>query len=69
MTKRMDVHHVKKEHTALEELFHCVLTVLLGNKWRLVILVLQKVTVLGVSLNISYTLCINIPAISIQYMK
>ena len=39
---------MEKEHTALEELFHYVLIVLLGKQWHLV-MVVQKVTVLGVS--------------------
>ena len=39
---------MEKEHTALEELFHCVLIVLVGKQWHLV-MVVQKVTVLGVS--------------------
>ena len=40
--------HVHKEHTALEELFHCVLIVLLVKQWD-VVMVIHRVTVLRVS--------------------
>ena len=53
LTKLTDVHHVELEHTALEELFQRVPIVPGGKLWHLVSVV-QKVTVLGVSLIISY---------------
>ena len=46
---------MEKEHTALEELFHCVLIVLLRKQWQLV-MADQRMTALGVSRNIKYTL-------------
>ena len=58
LTKWTDVHHVEKEHTALEELFHCVLIVLPVKQWHLVMAV-QQMTVLGVSQNICQTLSIT----------
>ena len=46
---------MEKEHTALEELFHCVLIVLLVKQWD-VVMVFHRMTVLGVSRDIKYTL-------------
>ena len=48
---KVDINHAEKERIALKKLFRCVLVVLLGKQWHLV-MVVQKVTVLGVSLNI-----------------
>ena len=43
---------MEKEHTALEELFHCVLIVPLVKLWE-VVMVFHRMTVLGVSRDIS----------------
>ena len=54
LTKWADVHHVEKEHTALEEQLQSVLIVLLRKQWHLV-MADHRMTALGVSQNIFET--------------
>ena len=49
---------MEKEHTALEELFHCVLIVPLVKQWD-VVMAVQQMTVLGVCQNVCQTLSIT----------